>query len=1284
MRTENYLKHGVISVLLVFALVLSMVTISAPLASAGALIYNPGGSTLENVQGGTVLVRHTLEFDQPASDGAYTITMSWLNYDNDPSENLTFVSATAYFTTGDNMGESQIADVIAFSESPAGADTRWTLAIGRPIGNKDPRDGQFNVDIILGLWGDGGVWHIPTDNHPIEYHFAGIGIVEASPQSWARDPITIKVISAGVTVDISPPSDSGWTDDVLTYTVTVTNTGALADDYTLNLSDTGGWTLGIVPGTLSIGASSSDTATLSVTVGSGSTTVTVTADGVYADNSDTCTATQLTGPNVSVEVSPDYQEALPGENLTYTVVTTNTGTVLDNITVDPSDTEGWNVHFSVATIYPTDDSHVAENFPDAVEGNGTSYNMYVGWEADPYGVEGWKTRAYLKFDLSSITAGSTINSATLNAKVQYGPSTGYPSYTADNMLTDVKAVSGDSWLENELTWSTAPAPGATLDTTMVYDDTTVGSYVWYSWDVGSFIATEFAGDGVVSLCMLSENKEADNTDCTVWFYTKDQSGTSDDPYLEINYTSPIGFIVELAPGASDTRDLTVEIPDNAIVCTVDDVTVTAQSGVNPLVQDSDTVQAHAAAALIVGVYAEPDHQDGNINKKLAYSVTIVNEGEEADNYDVTIEDDLLWGATFAVVTQLLPTDDGAATEGFPDTVEDGGVDYNTYNGWTPTYLRQRPYFKFDISSIPPGSKLCGATFWATGRYGPSWPGYEDTWHLVDAMSVDDDSWDETTLTWSNAPPVGAVLDTENFAGDDFVGPWNWLSWDVKSYVDAEFHDGEQFVSIALKAQVEDNSIYPSGGSAGWFRTKDGAPWWAEYKPYLEILYQPGDTTTQVELDVGENVTLPFGVIIPGWVTPSSTTTITITATSQTDGSVTSSDSVTAHADVTLRAVDAWIDGPTLQETYKDPLTYVVEIHNTGMIADMYKITAYDLYGWPLYVEPQEVWLKPSHSTQVALSVTIPYQTPGGTTDDIIVHIEGKLASGTFTDPDNSQTRVTVQAHAKEIWGVDLNVYPSIHQTGHPDSPLTWLVTVTNTGNVPDTYDLDFSQYVYDLVDVYPEWLGGLSEITIALDAYEEASILLTLTVPDTEDMRTGVHNDIDITVISQTDPEINDTQQVTAQVRQQMPHVPQGEIKLQAVAGYVAIDIWPTYYDFGVLNEMELANTPPDYFTIRNVGNVYVDISIVGTDATSKPGEPAAKWTLGDGAIGIDTYAMWWTEGGEIINTVTKDEKELIGQLDPSDETQFDITIQAPSTFTTPAKMWMKIKLTARKLHPQP
>jgi len=90
----------------------------APLASSGDLIYDPGGGNIEVMPGKNFIIRHTLEWNKPEG-GAYTITMYWVNYDNDPSENFTFVETSAYFTTGPNAGESILA-AVKLMPAPAG------------------------------------------------------------------------------------------------------------------------------------------------------------------------------------------------------------------------------------------------------------------------------------------------------------------------------------------------------------------------------------------------------------------------------------------------------------------------------------------------------------------------------------------------------------------------------------------------------------------------------------------------------------------------------------------------------------------------------------------------------------------------------------------------------------------------------------------------------------------------------------------------------------------------------------------------------------------------------------------------------------------------------------------------------------------------------------------------------------------------------------------------------------------------------------------------------------
>ena len=192
MRTENF-KRDVVSILLVFALVSSIISLSPP-ASAGDWTNRPepGGTIIQVNAGENFLIRHVLEWNEPGMPGTYRIIISWKNYDNKPEENFTFLMAEAYFTSGPYNGQS-INAVPILASSPSGSDTMWALTVKLPADNNDPRDGDFNVDIWMGSYGVGGVPHIPTDNHPILEQWDGVLATEGELCIFSRAPITIRV-----------------------------------------------------------------------------------------------------------------------------------------------------------------------------------------------------------------------------------------------------------------------------------------------------------------------------------------------------------------------------------------------------------------------------------------------------------------------------------------------------------------------------------------------------------------------------------------------------------------------------------------------------------------------------------------------------------------------------------------------------------------------------------------------------------------------------------------------------------------------------------------------------------------------------------------------------------------------------------------------------------------------------------------------------------------------------------------------------------------------------------
>jgi hypothetical protein len=110
----------------------------------------------------------------------------------------------------------------------------------------------------------------------------------------------------GVSVSISPTSQSGANGATLIYTVTINNTGNVSDNYSLTVSDTASWLTSVSPTSLTVPAGSNGTSTLTVTVPSLIVTapssevvgtidnIKVTANGTGVNSSASCTA-QVSG-----------------------------------------------------------------------------------------------------------------------------------------------------------------------------------------------------------------------------------------------------------------------------------------------------------------------------------------------------------------------------------------------------------------------------------------------------------------------------------------------------------------------------------------------------------------------------------------------------------------------------------------------------------------------------------------------------------------------------------------------------------------------------------------------------------------------------------------------------------------------------------------------------------------------------------------------------------------------------------------------------------------------------
>jgi len=513
----------------------------------------------------------------------------------------------------------------------------------------------------------------------ISYNFVTIDILDNGTHQTLRlqavdnydnvfDNLTIDKICKPI-VSISPSENHAENGQTVTFTVTVTNTENVSDNYNLKVSDNAvpSWGPSLSENSLTIPPNGDRTVILSVPVppdaiGGTSDFVTVTAT-LQTDNtvsgSGSCIAQASIVRGVQVTISPSPQQGLIDDNLVYTIVVKNSGLVADNYKLTLSENlgwpHGWNAPSQVTlyqtsslNFYPTDDSMVQEGVPD--NNYGTRYNMYVGWVENVYKTE-W---SYLKFNLSSIPSGAIINSAALNLNTQYGPSHP-PSFTIDNMWIEAWNVDNDAWNESTLTWNHKPAMGTTLldNVYVIAENWAGGQNKWYSWNnesMTSFVASQYGGDKVVSIGMRSTTSESRQDNNTVWFYTKDNDwhgGGPYKPYLQVTYAENMGILensVSLGPGENWTGQLWVVV--NVLGFATDNLTVTATSLIDNTITNSAIGQAQSVVApFAVWVSISPSENHAENGKTATFTVTVKNMGVNTDNYDLSVIDNSGWGLT---------------------------------------------------------------------------------------------------------------------------------------------------------------------------------------------------------------------------------------------------------------------------------------------------------------------------------------------------------------------------------------------------------------------------------------------------------------------------------------------------------------------------------------------------------------------------------------------------------------------------------------------------------------
>jgi hypothetical protein len=170
------------------------------------------------------------------------------------------------------------------------------------------------------------------------------------------------------------------------------------------------------------------------------------------------------------------------------------------------------------TLYPTDDGWIRENDGGV---NSTGETIGVGYSTT-YG----NYRSVLKFDLSAIPSGSTINSAYIKLY--------YSSYSGSYSNRNIRAYRVTSnWNQSTISWNISYYPA-------YYDDNSVGGGTagWYSWNIKILVQYWTQGTynnyGVMMKCYPEDGTFSN----ILFFRSKEYTLQTYRPRLEINYTPP--------------------------------------------------------------------------------------------------------------------------------------------------------------------------------------------------------------------------------------------------------------------------------------------------------------------------------------------------------------------------------------------------------------------------------------------------------------------------------------------------------------------------------------------------------------------------------------------------------------------------------------------------------------------------------------------------------------------------------------------------------------------------
>ncbi|WKN45699.1 CBM96 family carbohydrate-binding protein [Tunicatimonas pelagia] len=367
--------------------------------------------------------------------------------------------------------------------------------------------------------------------------------------------------------------------------------------------------------------------------------------------------------------------------------------------------------------------------------------------------ENLQRRIFLQFNVSEL---EPVERATLRLRVAR---TGNSEHT-------VYAVEDDTWQENSITWNNQPEYTAALANESVANEGR-----WTDFDLTEYVQQEQAGDGVLSLAIWTSST------ALVEYFSKEAAEGNEPRLLVEAGTTDIGSPnVQFRFPREGFQYPSIRWPIVAVAqaATTDGLAI-------------DRVDFYIDDSLVRTDNRRPYILRTRRNTGGAFVLKAVAVDEAGKESSATLNLSVSYGGTsLAVVDDTYVRGGNNADRNFGDSDQ---LEAKS----TGAAFTRRSFLKFDLSSNRRWIKT------ATLRLKVKDQGTD----LYSAAFVEDDSWEEETLTWNTEPTIGSIIETLPSAREG-----EYMIYNVTDIVKQEFN-GDKTVSFAIISDGTSNQRFYS-------------------------------------------------------------------------------------------------------------------------------------------------------------------------------------------------------------------------------------------------------------------------------------------------------------------------------------------------------------------------------------------------------------------------------------------------------------------------------------------